>query len=225
MKKYKNKKFINLDSSQYKTKTKYAQKWKSFSYMQSIQLKTSEESDFFILLTNNAAILYNKNNLSLIDQLVKCSNSIIINNNTLFIEKYNLNQYSYSSAIYIKLNNKFQFLKMLNLGKSRINQIVKYKNNKLIIHTFKEIQIWSSKIGIPDSCISILKINSMSCFMMNNNKILVVNEVLYKWQEDENISFWDIKTLKKIYHYENKDDIGLEAKKLNKEKIILIKKI
>ena len=40
---------------------------------------------------------------------------------------------------------------------------------------------------------------------MNNSKILVVNENFISFREGEDVSFWNLNTLKKIYHYESKD--------------------
>lgn len=97
----------------------------------------------------------------------------------------------------------------------------KYKNNKLIFCTFEGIQIWNSINGIPDCCISILKIRVLSCFLMNNGEILVVNE-RREWFEEKRVSFWEINKLREIFYYvAEDDDVQFEVKKINEDKIIL----
>ena len=216
MKKSKVKKFIDLDISQCQIKFKI---WKSISFLNEIKLVSNEESDFFIILNGNGTNLYNKINLSLIEKLDKYSNCIIIDKNTLFIEKYNASKNTWE--ILTKLNNRFSFLKKLNVGDAKVMKIFKYENNKLIFCTFKGIQIWNSINGIPDCCISILKIEVLSCFLMNNSKILVINE-RRDWFEEKRVSFWEINKLRKIFYYEAEDDdVQFEVKKINEDKIIL----
>ena len=120
MKKSKVKKFIDLDICQYQYQIKF-KKWKSISYLNEIKLVSNEESDFFIILNGNGTNLYNKNNLSLMEKLDKYSNCIIIDKNTLFIEKYNARKNT--SEIHTKLNNKFSFFKKLNVGNASVKKI------------------------------------------------------------------------------------------------------